>query len=99
MLDAKATGSPWFPIFVHACVHGTLMALVLYFFTEAVVLLQLVLFQISTHFMIDALKGKMNIWFPKINDPTQQLYWVVFGLDQLMHHLVILAMVHEVSPV
>ena len=34
MLKAKSKGSPLLPIFSHACVHGFLMGIVLFFFVK-----------------------------------------------------------------
>jgi hypothetical protein len=93
MLRAKHTGQPLLPILAHASVHGALMMLVLIFFANIKTVLLLVAFEIGTHFIIDVVKGKMNIWFPKLKEPSNYLHWSVFGIDQLLHQTVILLIV------
>ena len=89
MLQAKQFGTPLFPIFIHACVQGTLMFVVLLFFTEFQTVLFLTAIEIITHFAIDIWKGKMNVWFPQFSSPTKQEYWYIFGFDQFLHQSVI----------
>lgn len=98
MLAAKRFGKPLFPIFIHASVHAMLMSLVLLFFighTDTWV--YLVLFQWSTHFLIDVWKGKMNYWFPELQNPANKWHWIVFGFDQFLHAIVIIIMVSCIS--
>ena len=93
MLNAKRLGKPYYPIFIHACVHGLLMSVPLFFavgYTHQ--LLQLVCFQIITHFIIDMWKGRMNGWFPSLQNPANKWHWIVFGFDQLLHAIVIIKM-------
>jgi len=90
MLNAKRLGKPLFPIFTHALVHASLMTLFLSFFTKYLFIL--FLFQLITHFLIDTLKGKMNVWFPSLNSPANKWHWIIFGFDQLLHSLVIISM-------
>lgn len=94
MLDAKRIGSPLMPILSHACVHGMLMFFPLFFMLGSTWLVPiLVWFQIGTHFGIDVLKGKLNVWFPTVSNPANKSHWYIFGLDQLCHQLVIITMV------
>lgn len=93
MLKAKQIGKPLFPIFIHACIHGALMCIVLLFFASLNVVVVLTVFQIITHFCIDILKGKLNVWFPALADPKEPFHWYVFGLDQMAHQAVIVLMV------
>lgn len=95
MLKAKKHGTPLYPIFVHAYYHMTLTALFMMVFSwffkmEGYVFIYSNLFLLITHFIIDVWKGKMNVWFPKLEDPNNKLHWVVFGLDQYLHALVII---------
>lgn len=92
MLKAKAIGKPFFPIFIHACVHGTLMCFVLLFFVPLKMVLLLTAFQIATHFCIDVLKGKLNVWFPSLANNTNPYHWYIFGADQFLHQTVIVLM-------
>jgi len=91
MLNAKRLGTPLFPILMHALVHTVLMTFVLYLF-KVENILPLALFQLSTHFLIDVWKGKMNSWFPSLQSPANKWHWIVFGFDQLLHALVIILM-------
>lgn len=91
MLNAKRKGEPYFPIFCHAGVHALLMALVVkcfsYNWTNTIVVYA---FQLSMHFWIDVWKGKMNIWFPSLQNPANKWHWWVFGFDQFLHAVVII---------
>ena len=93
MLRAKALGRPLLPIAAHAAVHTTLMAAVLLVLVPGPGVGPALVLQAVSHFGIDALKGRLNGWFPALRDPTRQSHWVVFGFDQMLHHAVIVAMV------
>jgi hypothetical protein len=94
MLKAKATGTPWFPIMMHGTTHGVLMGLTVLVFTQDLFLSVFVLtLQGLTHWAIDTVKGRCNVWFPAVKDTTKYFHWVVFGLDQLLHAVVILFIV------
>ncbi len=92
MLRAKSKGSPLFPIFIHAGIHALLMLMVLFFFIPIVLALKLAALQWISHFAIDVCKGKMNVWFPALANPTDKRYWMLFGFDQFLHQSVILFM-------
>ncbi len=94
MLNAKRYGEPIIPIISHACVHGLLMGIVLAFYVSInqPMFWSIILFQIYSHFMIDLLKGKVNLWFPSVSNPANKIHWIVFGFDQLLHALVIIGM-------
>lgn len=96
MLNAKRLGKPFYPIFTHAFIHASLMLvlLALVFGFSGFKLAALFGFQLITHFLIDVWKGRMNGWFPALQSPANKWHWVVFGLDQLLHALVIIAMAH-----
>lgn len=107
MLDAKRTGTPLYPIFCHACMHGILMFFVLIgtlFFKEEksisdlpydiLLVVKLTIFQVTTHFLIDLLKGKLNVWFPNVSNPINKSHWYIFGADQLAHQIIIILMVY-----
>lgn len=98
MLSAKRLGTPLFPIFCHACVHGVLMTIVLLLIgIKMEVVLAMNTFQIGMHFWIDVLKGKMNYWFPSLQSPADTWHWVVFGFDQYLHALTIIIMTYEIT--
>lgn len=93
VLKAKRLGKPLFPIFIHAATHALLMSLVLGWFIGITNdWACLVLFQWISHFLIDVWKGRMSGWFPSLQSPANKWHWVVFGLDQLLHALVIIGM-------
>jgi hypothetical protein len=93
MLNAKAVGKPLLPIFAHAAVHATLMAIVLAFGQMTFALwFNLVMFQLLSHFLIDLWKGRMNVWFPIVQSPASKWHWILFGFDQFLHAVVICIM-------
>lgn len=89
MLDAKTRGRPLLPIFAHAAVHAALVLAVLLAFIDPGKALLLALFQLTSHFLIDVGKGRMGVWFPSLKNPANRGHWYLFGLDQLLHQLVI----------
>jgi Protein of unknown function (DUF3307) len=91
MLNAKKIGTPLLPIFLHAAVHAVLMALITACFGFSFsIVCKVFLIELITHFIIDVLKGKMNVWFPKLQNPTYKGHWYIFGADQLAHSLVLI---------
>ncbi len=94
MLNAKRLGKPLFPIFAHAAVHAWIMflALLLMGYKDPKMIFTLYIIQLATHFVIDVWKGRMNGWFPALQNPANKWHWVVFGFDQFLHALVILLM-------
>lgn len=91
MLNAKRYGKPLVPILAHAAVHSVLMAICVGFYTNNFKLSLLAFsIQLVSHFVIDVWKGKMNVWFPIVQSPANKLHWVLFGLDQLLHQIVII---------
>ncbi len=96
MLAAKRIGYPYPPIFAHAMVHAIIVLVVCCVFVgksslqfrwdvcDVAFIIELI-----THFVIDVLKGKCNVWFPKVSQPQNISHWYIFGFDQLLHHLVL----------
>lgn len=96
MLKAKRIGKPFHPILCHAGVHAILMSFMLFFFgVDLPMVVSLFCVQLFSHFAIDVWKGKMNVWFPALQSPTNQWHWCLFGLDQLLHLSVIIFMVYN----
>lgn len=94
MLSAKRIGKPLLPIFVHALIHTLLMGIVIMAYTmDAYLTNNLMFIQLFSHFLIDVLKGKMNVWYPNVSQPQNKSHWYIFGLDQLLHQIVIIIMV------
>jgi hypothetical protein len=99
MLAAKRFGTPLFPILQHAAVHALIMTIFLFFIIglPQLLVIKLTAFQLITHFLIDLWKGRMNGWFPSIQNPANKFHWYVFGFDQYLHSLVIIAMTLQAS--
>jgi hypothetical protein len=99
MLAAKRLGTPLIPIFHHALVHAVLMGITcnLYlgyslFDLKYDLCDTLFLIQLTSHFVIDVVKGKLNYWYPTLSSPSNPYHWYVFGADQLLHTLIIIFM-------
>lgn len=90
MLAAKRLGSPLRPIIEHGVIHGLLMGFVSLFFVNIWTAIAVFLFQAVTHSGIDVLKGKMNVWFPALQNPANVYHWWVFGADQFLHQVAII---------
>jgi hypothetical protein len=97
MLNAKKYGKPLYPIFVHALVHAILFFLSVLFLYDMDKAIFAGIFQLTKHFLIDVLKGKINFLFRRLEDPTNKFHWWVFGADQFMHHLIIILTVYYCS--
>jgi len=90
MIKAKADGRNVWPILLHAGIHAVLMGLCLLIWGVAwEMLLLLMLAELVSHFLIDTAKGRLTARFPKLADMQQKPYWMLYGLDQLLHLLVI----------
>lgn len=105
ILKAKTTGSPTDLIFEHATRHMILMFItIVAFFTifdiqHTTTILRLCFvgsLQLWSHFFIDVMKGKLNVWYPVFADSSKQPHWTAFGIDQLLHAIVIILMVKYV---
>lgn len=93
MLNAKRLGTPLHPILAHAAVHAVLMSFVaLCFLIPIAIVAKLFLFQLSTHFIIDVWKGRASARIPSLQNPANKYHWYMFGFDQLLHALAIIAM-------
>lgn len=94
MLKAKAIGVPIWPIFLHGLVHGILMAAITLIFFNADAVMWVLFFQSFSHAIIDILKGRLNIWYPGLRNPSNIYHWYIFGFDQLLHTVCILYIYH-----
>ena len=95
MLNAKRLGKPLIPIALHAWIHGLLMGMVItWVLNDYKIGLMLSVIQTVTHFLIDVWKGRMNGWFPSLQNPANKWHWVIFGFDQYLHAAVIIGMVY-----
>lgn len=90
MIRAKADGrNPW-PIMLHAVIHAGLMAICLLLWATSwrFVLLAIAV-EWGTHFLIDWTKARLSARLPILADNRQKPYWMLYGLDQLLHQMVI----------
>ena len=90
LIRSKADGRNVWPILLHAAVHAVLMGVCLLVFgvnTEQLFLLMSL--ELVTHFVIDVGKATVSVKLPLLADIKQKPYWVLFGLDQLLHQLVV----------
>lgn len=98
MLAAKKFGTPLIPIAAHAIAHGILMLFFLLLLgVDYELAMNLWLFQVATHFLIDLLKGKLNFWFPIFQDNTNKAHWILFGFDQFLHSVVVILMAYYLT--
>lgn len=90
MIQAKADGrNPW-PILLHAGLHAGLVGIcLLCWHSPWKPLLLLVLLELVSHFLIDTMKGRLTARFPILADMQQKPYWMLYGLDQLLHLMVL----------
>jgi len=90
MIRAKADGrNPW-PILLHAGIHAGLVGIcLLCWHSPWKPLLLLVLLELVSHFLIDTMKGRLTARFPILADMQQKPYWMLYGLDQLLHLMVL----------
>ena len=94
MIRAKADGRRLWPIAWHAAIHALLMGVCLLIAgTDIIRTMMLMGFELITHFAIDTLKGRLTARFTVLADQLQKPYWMVYGFDQLLHLLVIVAIV------
>lgn len=99
MIEAKAKGDPWMPIVGHASVHAVLMGGVMCLFGfEWLLCLYLACFQLVTHFSIDLAKGLLTGNSATLADNTGKPFWMLYGLDQLLHLIAIVMMVAVLFP-
>ncbi len=83
---------------VHALLHaaGSLPALLM--LSHAPVAVGAVLFaEFIIHYHADYLKAQIDNRF-QLNDQTN-LYWIVFGLDQLVHQLTYVGMIYAITQI
>ncbi|MDX1903150.1 MAG: DUF3307 domain-containing protein [Thermonemataceae bacterium] len=93
MLAAKRYGKPLFPILVHALVHTLLFFGAIFFLMDMQKALIAAAIQLPTHFAIDTFKGKLNVWFPSLENMQNPYHWYIFGADQFLHQTVIISIV------
>ena len=90
MIKAKADGrNPWL-ILLHAGIHAGLIGLCLLVWGVSwKLLLMLALIELVSHFLIDTFKGYLTARYSFFANMQKKPYWMLYGLDQLLHLLVI----------
>lgn len=91
LIRAKADGKNLEPIALHSSVHAALVWLCLVVFgVEWKLLFLLVLLELVSHFIIDTSKARLSIRFTYLADMRHKPYWMLYGLDQLLHQFVVI---------
>lgn len=90
MIRAKTDGrNPW-PILLHAGIHAGLIGLCLLVWNVSwKLLMMLALVELVSHFLIDTIKGCLTARYSILANMQKKPYWMLYGLDQLLHLLVI----------
>lgn len=96
LIRAKADGrAPW-PILLHAGIHAALSVVCLSLWSVGwKLLLMLAVLELVTHFLIDWGKGYVSVRYPGLSDRNQKPYWMLHGVDQLLHLLVVVFIWHS----
>lgn len=90
MLAAKSKGAPLLPTLAHAAVHAVLVGIVCAVVVSPVSGAIAFWIQLLWHFVIDVTKGRINVHFAAVKDPTKYPHWYLFGADQFAHQLVLI---------
>ncbi len=92
MIRAKADGKPVWHILLHAAVHALLMGVCIFLFgVDLETLVLLMGLELTSHFAIDTFKARITSAIPLLADARRKPYWIVYGLDQLLHQLIVVA--------
>ncbi len=92
MIRAKADGKNVWPILLHAAVHALLMGVCIFLFgVDLETLVLLMGLELTSHFAIDTFKARITSAIPQLADARRKPYWIVYGLDQLLHQLIVVA--------
>lgn len=92
MIRAKADGrKPW-PIAVHAGIHALLVGACLATFgIGGMTVLVMMALELITHFIIDTGKAWLTASSALLRDNKRKPYWMLYGFDQLLHQMVVVA--------
>lgn len=86
MIAAKSKGYPYIPIAKHALLHAIGVFLILIYYDYPLLkALLLSLFEFTTHFIIDVMKGRIETKYPKLKDEKNPYKWHLFQIDQILH--------------
>lgn len=91
IIRAKTDGKSLWPIVFHATIHAVLIGLCLVVYgIRWQLLLALMMAELISHFVLDVSKTQISIRFPYWSDHRRKPYWMLHGLDQLLHQLVLI---------
>lgn len=91
LIRAKADGRNLWSVLCHAGIHAVLMGIcLLQSGVNGQMLLLVMVLELVTHFAIDTIKIILSLKFPFLADIKQKSYWVLYGLDQLLHQSIII---------
>jgi hypothetical protein len=72
------------PLSLHSAIHALLTLLILLYFAPH--LYYLCFFDFIIHFLMDRIKSSER-YLGRFSDKSESMYWNVFGIDQMVHHL------------
>lgn len=77
---------------LHALIHGIGTAIVLTPFVSVITVNFMLFLDAMLHYHIDYVKSNYSIRYPSL--PSEQKYWIVHGIDQLLHVLTYVLIVY-----
>ena len=92
-IEAKRYGKPIGLVAGHGAVNGVLYGLAIWLFLDWKAGMFAFGIETVTHTIIDLLKGRINRWFPVVEDTNKPIFWTIMGVDQLLHQIVMIVIV------
>ena len=89
-LKAKQHGKPAWLVAGHGMLNGGLYGIAVWLIIGLKMAFWGFVIEAVTHTIIDVLKGRINKWFPVVEDNTKQIHWTIMGADQLFHQIVLI---------
>jgi len=96
-VKAKQYSKPMWLVIGHGAVNGILYGTFVWLIIDIKVAMLAFVIEFVTHTIIDVLKGKINQWFPIVEDRNKQIHWTIMGADQLLHQIVLIFIVYLCS--
>ena len=92
-IKAKQYGTPVWLVAGHGVINGSLYGITIWLLIDFKMALLGFIIETASHTIIDVLKGRVNKWFPIVEDNANQIHWIVMGLDQFLHQMVLVFIV------